>query len=648
MRAAKAGPAVAAGRQGLGGRLEQSSGPCWVGRNPDEVARGNHGAVTWTLVGDMGSPLRVAVDPAGYLWSPGCMWGVDWWIGADDRWHIPTREAAVRQSLIGDAPVVQTSVRVPSGDVHQRALVAPTRHGSQVFVEIFNDSAAPVAVALAVRPLTLLGPGEVQRAELRGQNVSVDGRPALTLPERPRRALLVTGSDPDPLAVVIDGAAPAAVDGAVACPMGLASAVVIVPLAHRSKWTYRLALAPSAAPGGGGRRRRARAAGPGDVTPGSPTPCSPTPAPTPESAGRGWRSQVERRLRLELPSDRITELLDAVRSHLLLAAGDPPPGPDGAEVLVAAATAGLDVASAGDVVAMALAAVHPGRRRPAVDAAAAALWASGRLTTLGSPPPEVGAVAELAEGVGRSGSGHPAGGAEAGWVVLGLQAASGLLGRAGEDRASTQAAGWAHAAYLRLGADRVEDGRLLVAALGEGVPAAPGGGPAGAPGGFDGRRSGGVDPALILLGAAADLRSGGPGWYDRVASVAAMASSTAAWPDLLDAQGLGGCGRVGHSALAGARLWSVMRDCLVLETGRIALLPGWPRAWLGQALEVHGLPTASGPVSFALRWHGDRPALLWSVDGPGGDLEVAAPALDPRWSSTELQGEVLLAAAVPA
>ena len=52
------------------------------------------------------------------------------------------------------------------------------------------------------------------------------------------------------------------------------------------------------------------------------------------------------------------------------------------------------------------------------------------------------------------------------------------------------------------------------------------------------------------------------------------------------------------------------------------------------------MPLRRGSCSFAVRWHGARPALLWDVP-PG--VEVRAPALDPAWSSSEPVGETLLA-----
>jgi len=74
------------------------------------------------------------------------------------------------------------------------------------------------------------------------------------------------------------------------------------------------------------------------------------------------------------------------------------------------------------------------------------------------------------------------------------------------------------------------------------------------------------------------------------------------------------------------------------------LLPsGIPRRWLGSNFEVHGVPT--GPrstVSFAVRWHGERPAVLWEQHGEPQHL--TAPRLDPEWSTDETTGETLWAA----
>src|SRR5207247_9088875 len=85
------------------------------------------------------------------------------------------------------------------------------------------------------------------------------------------------------------------------------------------------------------------------------------------------------------------------------------------------------------------------------------------------------------------------------------------------------------------------------------------------------------------------------------------------------------------------------RAALVREVGRtIEILPGFRVAWLGEHLAAHDVPLRRGLCSFAVRWHGARPALLWDV--PPGST-VRAPELDPAWSSDEPVGETLLAAA---
>ncbi|MFN3258460.1 MAG: hypothetical protein ACE37B_22490 [Ilumatobacter sp.] len=75
-----------------------------------------------------------------------------------------------------------------------------------------------------------------------------------------------------------------------------------------------------------------------------------------------------------------------------------------------------------------------------------------------------------------------------------------------------------------------------------------------------------------------------------------------------------------------------------------ALLPaGFPVGWLGSNFEVHQVPAASTTaVSFAIRWHGERPAVLWEQHG--APMRLTAPAIDSSWETHEAIGEALLAA----
>jgi hypothetical protein len=90
-----------------------------------------------------------------------------------------------------------------------------------------------------------------------------------------------------------------------------------------------------------------------------------------------------------------------------------------------------------------------------------------------------------------------------------------------------------------------------------------------------------------------------------------------------------------------ARFLANLRAVLVRESrAEIDLLPGFPNEWLGQSITIDAVPLRTGSISFAIRWHGSRPALLW--DAPAG-VALRAPTLDPAWSSTVAAGEVLLA-----
>jgi hypothetical protein len=98
----------------------------------------------------------------------------------------------------------------------------------------------------------------------------------------------------------------------------------------------------------------------------------------------------------------------------------------------------------------------------------------------------------------------------------------------------------------------------------------------------------------------------------------------------------------GRIDAAGPTLLLAMRSLLAAETGddEVTLLHELPETWRGHPIEVHDAPTRSGPVSFAVRWHGERPALLWTA--PAG-VRLRAPGLDPTWASDAANGEALLA-----
>jgi hypothetical protein len=75
------------------------------------------------------------------------------------------------------------------------------------------------------------------------------------------------------------------------------------------------------------------------------------------------------------------------------------------------------------------------------------------------------------------------------------------------------------------------------------------------------------------------------------------------------------------------------------------VLPAFGEDWLGQPVAVLRVPTIGGSLSFALRWHGARPAILWEVEGDR-PFTLTCSAIDPSWSTTDRRGEALLDAPV--
>ena len=99
--------------------------------------------------------------------------------------------------------------------------------------------------------------------------------------------------------------------------------------------------------------------------------------------------------------------------------------------------------------------------------------------------------------------------------------------------------------------------------------------------------------------------------------------------------------------VAAAAVVAAARAALVGDARRrvVEVLPGARDSWRGHSIDVANLPTNSGEVSFALRWHGEHPALLWETPAPrrrGQRITVRAPALKPDWSTTDPTGETLL------
>ena len=91
----------------------------------------------------------------------------------------------------------------------------------------------------------------------------------------------------------------------------------------------------------------------------------------------------------------------------------------------------------------------------------------------------------------------------------------------------------------------------------------------------------------------------------------------------------------------------VLLDCLVSDAAdHLMMLPAPSAAWRGASVDTDSLVTRHGVLSFSVRWHGPRPAVLWEVQpaGVGDPAKLIRCGLDDSWASTALNGEALLRA----
>lgn len=112
--------------------------------------RSSSASISGRLTGVLGSSWRATVTPWGDLIGDDAASTVRWFVAADDRWYHPEREVAVRQRLVEGAPVFETRLRIPGGDVVQRVWSASGERGRDcTLFEFENDSPMPIVVALS-------------------------------------------------------------------------------------------------------------------------------------------------------------------------------------------------------------------------------------------------------------------------------------------------------------------------------------------------------------------------------------------------------------------------------------------------------------------------------------------------------------------
>jgi hypothetical protein len=515
----------------------------------------------WTLVGGIDDPEPARVDRGGLVAPAGADWLVDWWVGADDRWHLPAREPSIRQRRIGAGPIIETSMRVPSGDVVATAYPVLAGGRRATAVEIRNASPVPVALAVALRPVPIEGgPPVAHRLELVDRTtVTVDGRPALLLPRPPNEIGALADRD---LVDEVEAGRPLSWPGP--CLGPAANAVCLFPLPHDTSLRFTVVAV-------------------GVDRPGPIDGLRPTSLPPPETVARGWTSVVERASDHRFPDPGLTGLAAAARARSILAAPGLPRLLEVGDAAAADILRALAIGGHADECRPALAAVADGF--PTVLPADAEPGDGARL---------VRAVAAAADLLGPD---------RADEVLAPMTRLTTLVDRSG-DRAAAAAAQLS-LARLAERAGQPEAGRHLRSLVGP------------------------------------DRPTDGPVGIDEVTDLAQRAGPAGSWAP-------------GDAARPAAHFWAMARGLLLRSDDRdpvtIEILPTMPAAWLGGEVEVHRAPVAGVRVSYAIRWHGYRPALLWEVHrddraatGQATSWRLTCPGLDPTWSTDRPTGEALLA-----
>ena len=166
----------------------------------------------------------------------------------------------------------------------------------------------------------------------------------------------------------------------------------------------------------------------------------------------------------------------------------------------------------------------------------------------------------------------------------------------------------------------------------------------------------GLATYLTMQVAEVELAGGDRRALDRLAWLLDAATPTWTWPEAIHPPARRRVHGRRPPRLGGGRASS--RSCATCSCARcprrrrdavpaLALCSLLPDSWLGQGFEVHDAPTHFGSMSYAVRWHGARPALLWELTPHDGvdDVRLTAPGLDPDLvDARNGAGEALLAA----
>ena len=517
----------------------------------------------WNTLSTIGAGSVAEVDARGIVYPRGRPLSVEAWFGSGDRWVRASADASVRQTRIVGLPIIETRQRIGDGDVVQTAWADESGDGhGRVVVELRNETDVAVVAAIVVRPRELLGAGSITDLRVADTLIVADRRPLIELSRRPGDVAAAL-EDGDAL---FDLLRPSGVSMVAHTDIhddgGQASLAAMIPLTPGVDRQIQIL---------DGRE-----------------PATVAPAPL-DRVVAGWRSHLENGAEFDLPGWP-KHLPTALMSSLIGAVADQH-GPLGAANWKVIDDAGMAAALGGvglDWAAVVGCRSATGRRRRRDDPSIRMGWSRCRVAYIVGTPAGNELLIRHADTV-VSVAGEVLTTAATPWLsnrlVEVVHVAHG--GEAADDASSLSPSTHNVGALslARLGVSiRTSDCGEIVRAI-EGAP----------------RPLDVFDVALSMIGNGQCERA-----FDGVVPVRALAGSTWRW-------GHDGCGDSPH---ARAAILVGLRSLVLNEDDEtIDLLPGFPTSWLGQNVKVSRIPTRVGLCSFAIRWHGARPALLWEFNG---------------------------------
>lgn len=558
---------------------------------------------SWNTLSTLQSGPVADVDGSGVVYPRSRPVSVEIWFGHGERWIRGGSGDGLRQTRVGGLPILETRQKLDDGDVVQTAWADESGDGQgRVIVELANETNVSVVIAVVVRPRGLIAAGQIASARVAGSLVVIDRLPLIELGRVPG-AVVSAVDDGEDDSVLLDQLAldRAEISGTseISNDAGRASIAAILPLTRGA--TRQVEILE-------GREEVTVAAAPLDTV------------------QAGWKAHLRATPDLDLPGwpqHLPTSLISSLVGSTVTTGrplGDRSfERADDSIRAVALSRVGFDWAAA-HVADSLLSDVAEGRidrdRWPEVAAVCGAIVNSeeGR-EVLSLRSDAVAAVAGWSLSKSRTPN----------LIVPLVRAVEAAHGSAAAADAAAIDGVMSNPAdgltYLRHGFGLADESAALLEERLQKTRA---------------------DADFVGLAMAASAVTASA--YEPLVPIRSLAGSTWSWSR-------NGCGDSPHaraSLLLGLVSWSLIeRPRVSPEDSEVDVFPGASARWLGQKMSFTNVPTMGGRLSVAMRWHGERAALLWEFVGPASgqpalEFNLRCTRVDPTFSTSERSGEALL------